>query len=366
MITAIIFLLILTTAVMVHEAAHYLSAKSVGVPVRAFSIGMGPVIFKKQWRDTEWRISLLPLGGYVDIPSMGAKADEDGNYEYYEDGFTTKKLWEKLFILVAGVVANYLLFIILLSTVITIVPNYRSLTSGLVAENSGAIVDGIMEGYTAEALGIEAGDIFLEINGIKDPNASQVSQSIRDASPKLLITFKRGEKTINIASPWPPELKEGQERPLLGVQIAPLVVKDLPKINFFQAIAETVVFSFKVVPDVVKGFVKGFASALSAKQSEDIAGPVGIVKMVDSARKVGIIPVLALAAFINLSLGVFNLLPIPGLDGGRMVLATITSLRGKPLPPGREEFIHFIGFMSVIVLMLLITFKELGGLFLSG
>lgn len=351
---------------MVHEAAHYLSAKAVGVPVRAFSVGMGPVILKKQWRDTEWRISLFPVGGYVDIPSMGANVDEDGNLDYYKDGFATKKLWERLLILGAGVVANYLLFIILLSTVITIVPNYRSLTSGLVAENSGAKVDGIMPGYTAEALGIKEGDVFLEINGIKNPNADQVSQAIRDANSELKISFKRAEEIVNIASPWPPEIKEGQDRPLLGVKIAPLVIKDLPKINFLQAIGETVVFSFKIVPDVVKGFAKGFASALSTKQSEDIAGPVGIVKMVDSARKIGVIPVLALAAFINLSLGVFNLLPIPGLDGGRMLMATIVSIRGKPLKPGREEFIHFIGFMTVIVLMLLITFKEVGGLFFNG
>jgi len=365
MITAIVFLLIMTTAVLIHEAAHYLSARAVGVPVESFSIGMGPVLIKKRWRDTEWRISAIPFGGYVNIPSMGARADADGNFEHYEEGFNSKKLWQKLLVLAAGVVANYFLFVVLLATVITAVPNYRSLTAGLVAENSGAVVDGLLEGYTAEKLGMQKGDIFLEINGIKDPSAEQVSQSIRDAKPTLNISLKRANEIVNISTPWPLEIKEGDDRPLLGIQIAPLVVKDLPKINFFQAIAETISFSFKIVPEVIKGFVKGFASAFSTKQSEDIAGPVGIVKMVDSARKIGIIPVLALAAFINLSLAVFNLLPIPGLDGGRMLLATITSFSG-PLKPGREEYIHFLGFMAVIVLMLLITFKEISGLFLNG
>jgi len=355
----------MTSAVLIHEAAHYLSAKAVGVPVRAFSVGMGPVILKKQWRDTEWRISAIPFGGYVDIPSMGARADEDGNFEHYEGGFNSKKLWQKLLILVAGVVANYLLFIVLMATVITAVPNYRSLTAGLVAENSGAKIDGLLEGYTAEKLGLQKGDIILEINGLKDPSAQEVSKAIRAANPELNIKLKRGDKIFNISTPWPIAAKEGDERPLLGIQIAPLIVKDLPRINFFQAIGETVAFSFRIVPEVIKGFVKGFASAFSTKQSQDIAGPVGIVKMVDSARKIGIIPVLALAAFINLSLAVFNLLPIPGLDGGRMLLATITSISG-PLKPGREEYIHFLGFMAVIVLMLLITFKEISGLFLNG
>ncbi len=365
MMTAIVFLLIMTTAVLIHEAAHYISAKSVGVPVESFSIGMGPVLLKKQWRDTEWRISAIPFGGYVNIPSMGARADADGNFEHYDEGFNTKKLWQKLMILVAGVVANYFLFIVLMATVITAVPNYRSLTAGLAVESSGAKIDGLLEGYAAEKLGMQKGDIFLEINSIKDPTAEQVSQTIRNAKPELNILLKRNDELINISTPWPVAVKEGDERPLLGIQIAPLAVKDLPKINFFQAIAETTVFSFKIVPEVIKGFVKGFISAFSSKQSEDIAGPVGIVKMVDSARRIGIIPVLALAAFINLSLAVFNLLPIPGLDGGRMLMATITSITG-PLKPGREEYINFIGFMAVIVLMLLITFKEISGLLFNG
>ncbi len=366
MISILIFLLIITTAVVFHEAAHYLAAKSVGIPVRAFSVGMGPVILKKRWRDTEWRISLFPVGGYVDIPSMGAKIDEDGNAEHRTDGFAAKKLWQKLMVLGAGVVANYILAILLLSTAITVLPNYRQITSKIVPQTSGAKIAGLIEGKHAETLGVQVGDVIIEINGIKNPNADMVSKVIREADKMLSLRLKRDGKIVEISTPWPPEDSKAEARPLFGIQVQPLKVSDLPKISFLQAIAETTAFSFRIVPEMISGMVKGFASAFSPKQSEDIMGPVGIVKAVDGARRVGLIPVLALSAFINFSLAVFNLLPIPGLDGGRMLMATIVAIRGKPLPAGREEYIHFLGFMMVLALILIITFKEIGGLVFSG
>ena len=343
-----------------------MAAKSVGIPVRAFSVGMGPVILKKQWRDTEWRISLFPVGGYVDIPSMAAKLDEDGNPEHRTDGFATKNLWQKLMVLGAGVVANYILAILLLSIAITVMPNYRQITSKIVPQTYGAQIAGLIEGETAEKLGVQVGDIIVEINGIKDPNADTVSKVIRETGQELRLRLKRDGKIVELNTVWPPDGKKTKERPLFGIQIQPLEVADLPKISFLAAIAETTAFSFRIVPEMVGGMVKGFASAFSTKQSKDIMGPVGIVKAVDGARKIGIIPVLALAAFINFSLAIFNLLPIPGLDGGRMLLATIVSIRGKPLPAGREEYIHFLGFMMVLALILIITFKEIGGLIFSG
>ena len=118
-----------------------------------------------------------------------------------------------------------------------------------------------------------------------------------------------------------------------------------------------------MIPDMVKGFVSGFASAVRGTDNQDVAGPVGMVTMVNQATQVGLAPVVLLAAVINFSLAVFNLLPIPGLDGGRMLLATVVALRGKPFRPGQEEQLHFFGVMAVLALIVLITFRELGALF---
>ena len=110
-------------------------------------------------------------------------------------------------------------------------------------------------------------------------------------------------------------------------------------------------------------FVSGVGSLLTGGPNEDLAGPVGMVTMVNQATQSGLAQILMLAALINLSLGVFNLLPIPGLDGGRMLLATIVAIRRKPFRPGQEETIHFIGIMAVLGLIMLLTFNELGSIF---
>lgn len=366
MLTAIVFILILMTAVLVHELAHYWNARSVGLPVRAFSVGMGPVIWRKQWRGTEWRLSILPIGGYVDIPGMAPQQDELGNLVHPKEGFASKGLAAKLWVLVGGVVANYILAIILLATVITADPSYRSLTANIPAEVSGARIAGLAEGMTAESLGMQPADIIISINGIMNPDPAQVTQSIQSTQGTLELSLERGSERLDYTIDWPPaDLAEG-ERPLLGIQIEPLEQSLPPEINFFAALVEASSFSIRIIPEAVQGFARGIAAIATGRQSEDVAGPVGIVTAVNQATQIGIVPVLALAALINISLAIFNLLPIPGLDGGRMLLATIIALRGKPFRPGQEEFIHFLGIMAVLAFMVLVTFNELSGLFFRG
>jgi regulator of sigma E protease len=361
MLTGIVFLLILTTAVLVHELAHYWNAKSVGLPVKAFSIGMGPVIWRKQWRETEWRIAALPIGGYVDIPGMAPRQDEMGNLHHPSEGFATKNLWQKLWVLVGGVLANYILAILLLSLVITLEPGYRELTSGIPTEVSGAKVADVIFGKTAEDVGVQKDDIILSINGVENPEPSQVTEAIKTTNGSLDFVLERKGEKVELSVPWPP--KGVSERPLFGVKLTALNVTLPPKINYFQALGEVLRFSIRIIPESLKGFVGGIGSAFKGEQNNNVAGPIGIVGAVNQATKVGIIPVIALAALINFSLAIFNLLPIPGLDGGRMLLSTIIAIRGKPFKPGQEEFIHFLGFMSVLGLMLLITFNEMAGLF---
>jgi regulator of sigma E protease len=361
MLTAIVFLLILTTAVVVHELAHYWNAKSVGLPVRSFSVGMGPVLYRRMWRGTEWRISLLPIGGYVDIPGMAPRQDENGNLQHPTEGFATKNIWQKIWVLVGGVIANFILAVILLAVVITADPGFRTLTAGIQSD-FGAQIAAVEPGMTAEALGIQANDVILRINSVENPRAQQVTQEIRNTTGTLTLLLERNGEEVNISTPWPPE-NIGTEIPRLGIQIQPLTIETPPSINFFQAMGEATTFYVRVVPESLRGFVAGIGDAARGQQSENVAGIVGIVGAVNQARQIGIIPVIALAAFINFSLALFNLLPIPGLDGGRILLSSIIALRGKPFKPGQEEFINFIGFMSVLALMLLITFNEVTNLF---
>jgi regulator of sigma E protease len=358
--TTLIFLLIIMVSVMVHELAHYFNARSVGVPVRAFSVGMGPVIWKRQWAGTEWRISLLPLGGYVHLPGMTPKVDEEGNLQHPEEGMATKTLPQKLWVLIGGVIANFALGVLLVSGALMLEPGYRAITSGAVVE-TGARIEGVVERSPAEAMGLESGDRIVALNGIAEPSRQQVVEIVQGAE-RLELVVERAGRRLSFDRPWPPE--DSSAAPRLGIRLAPVEFLDVG-VGFPQALAEALSFSVRAVPEMIKGFTRGFASALTGAPTEDVAGPVGMVSAVNQAAQVGLAPLLLLAALINLSLAVFNLLPIPGLDGGRMLLATVVSLRRRPFRPGQEETIHFIGIMAVLALIVLITFNELGAI-ISG
>ncbi len=359
MLTALVFLAILMTAVLVHELAHYLAARSVGVSVRAFSVGMGPVVFKRHWRGTEWRLSLLPLGGYVDLPGMAASVDDEGRLQSPTEGMARLRLPQKAWVLSAGVIANYILGTLLLASAVVLAPGFRELVSGAPVEVEGAQIVAVADGSRAEALGLLAGDRVVRLNAVHEPTPELMVAELAEADALTMVVQGEDGREREVASAWPPAGLEPGERPLLGVQLAPVTV---PSVGLGTALVESVDFGVRMFPEMVLAFVRGFGSALSGTPNEDVAGPVGMVTMVGQAAQVGIAPVLLLAALINFSLAVFNLLPIPGLDGGRLLLATVVSARGKPFRPGQEEAIHFAGIMAVLALIVLITVQELGGL----
>ena len=361
MATALIFMLILTVAVTIHELAHYFNAKSVGLEVDSFSVGMGPILARKTWRGTEWRLSALPIGGYVMIPGMTGEQDEDGKFRHATSGFATKPLWAKLWVLVGGVLANFVLAVLLIAGVITAEPMWRIRVSELDVQMT-ATAQTVQPDSEAERLGLEPGDLVTSVNGIETPTVEQLINEVKTAQG-LELSILRGNETLELDTPWPPE---GMEVPLLGIGIGETPLEPIPTINFFQAIGEATSFLITIIPESIEGFGRGIGDAVVGRQSENVAGPVQLVNITNQARQVGIVPVLFIAAMINFSLAVFNLLPIPGLDGGRMLLSTLIAIRGKPFKPGQEEFINFLGVAAVMMIMVLITFNEVRGLLFPG
>lgn len=355
----VVFLLVLTVSVVVHELAHYFNAKSVGIEVRAFSVGMGPVLWKKMWRGTEWRVSALPLGGYVDLAGMAPQADDTGEMRYPQEGFVTKNIWEKLWVLVGGVIANFLLGILLLAIVITINPNYRVMTANLTPVETGAVFAVVQADSYAEALGLQNDDVVLAINGINNPDRATVQQQIRTADT-LDLRIQRGEEVLELARAWPPE---GVDNPVLGVQLSPISVEAIPAINFFAALDESFRFVTTALPSLFQGYGSAMGQTMTGQRSADVVGPVGIFNIFQAAVQQGVVQILLVAALINISLAVFNLLPIPGLDGGRMLVATISAIRGKDFKPEVEATIHFLGFAFIILFAILLTSGEVGDLF---
>lgn len=352
LLTAVVFILILFTAVFVHELAHYLAARAAGLVARSFSIGFGPVIFRKTYAGTEWRISLLPLGGYVDIPGMAPTVLDDGTVIPPTTGFATRSTGRKISVLGAGVVANYIFGSLLLAAAIIMQPGFSGVLTGAEPQLRGTEIAAVQANSAAAQLGLPAGAIITQVNDIDRPSPDELIAVIESAN-ELHLTYALGDETGAIETAWP----IAGER-LLGVHIT-AAFEALPA---GQVAVQSFVFGIRMVPDMVKGFVKGFGSALVGQRSEDVAGPVGVVGLVGQAAQAGVAQVLFLAAVMNFSLAVFNLLPIPGLDGGRILLTLVTHVRGRPFKPGQEERFHFFGIMAVLLLIVLITFQELASL----
>jgi regulator of sigma E protease len=361
-LTAAVFLLVLTVSVVVHELAHYFNARMVGVPVRAFSVGMGPVLLRKRWRGTEWRLSLLPLGGYVDLKGLAPEQAEDGTLRYPDEGFMQKSFLQKTWVLIGGVIANFILAVLLLATVMTVEPNaaVRSLVTGEVPSESGTVFQEVLPGTPAEALGIEPGDRVLSFNGVANPSRSEVQQLTRTATALEMVLERAGER-ITVRSDWPPP--DAGDPPRLGVTLAPVEVRPLPPLSFPEAAWRSASFFVRIVPESIAGFARGFGQTFAGQRSAEIVGPVGIVGIAGEAARGGLVAVLTFAGLINFSLALFNALPIPGLDGGRILLAAVVALRGKPFKPGQEEFVNFVGLAFLVLFVVLISFGELGDLF---
>lgn len=367
MTTTLVFVAILFSAVMVHELAHYFAARSVGLPVRAFSIGFGPVLWKRRWRGTEWRLSAIPLGGYVDLPGMAPEPDENGVLRHPKGGMSDAPLPAKLWVLAGGVIANFLLGILLITGAVLLQPAYRAITTGVEPAIAGTRIVEVVPDSVAASLGLESGDELVRIGTggapLAEPVPEQAVTAIQGAEGTLDLTVRRAGEEHTFTTAWPPATAEAGATPILGVQLAPLSVASVAP---HVALAESAAFAVRAVPEMVVGFVRGFGGVLTGGGSEDVAGPVGMVGMVAGAAQVGVAPVLILAALINFSLAVFNLLPIPGLDGGRMLVATVVAIRGRPFEPGQEETFHFFGIMAVLALIVLITVQELQGVLTGG
>jgi regulator of sigma E protease len=357
MLTAVVVLLIINVAVFIHELAHYVNARSVGLPVRAFSIGMGPILWRRSWRGTEWRLSLLPIGGYVDLPGLAAEPDSTGNLRTPEHGFVKLKLWQKLWVLIGGVVANFILAVLLVAAVIVMEPGFRTMTAGVTVPTATTFVQ-VLPDTPAEALGIEPGDVILEVSGIENPTVEEVHAQIRQDGP-LSFVLDRDGNIVTVETHWAPEPAEDGSRPLLGVSIGAVPIES---ISYPAATVEATSFLARLVPEAVRGFTRAVGQTFTGQRTEEVAGPVRIVGAIGEAARIGLAPVLFLAGVINFSLAVFNLLPIPGLDGGRILLSIIIAIRGRPFRPGQEEFIHFLGFVAIIAFVLLLTFGEVGEL----
>ncbi len=357
-------LVIIALATFMHELAHYWGARLQGVAVKSFSVGMGPVLARKVWRGTEWRVSLLPIGGYVEIDGMAPDTLPDGRLGSAKHGFARLPAWGKVAILLAGPVMNLLLAFLLLAG------NFAANDVQKLLPNR-AVLSQVVAGSRAEALGFKAGDVVTAIDGQKLPvqetvNGEQVGgwtrvqRALTVAGPHTFTVERRGAAQ-DIRFDWTPTVNGVKAK--LGIGYG--ADSSLTRVSLGGALAEAGGVMVQAVPQVLKAFGNLFSRFFTLNFSSDqgVSGPVGTAGIVSQAAKLGGWALVLIGATINLSLGFFNLLPIPGLDGGRILLVLVGALRRRPLTFAQESAVTTAGFGLVMLLSLFVVIRDLSRFF---
>lgn len=336
MLTAIAAIIIFSFLIIIHEFGHYITAKIFGVKVHEFSIGMGPAIFKREKHDTVYALRWLPIGGYVKLEGEDTTSD-DINALYKQSK------WKRVVILSAGSIMNLILGLIV--SIILVAP---------VAELDIPVISRFSENSPSQAAGLQIGDRVVKINNSKiNTLMDSRFETFRAKTDPVSVTVERnGELITKMVTPI--ETENGEY--LLGY--APVFVKNTP--------LRTIEYGFYQSVFVVKSIVATLGDLIKGQGYANLSGPVGIVGEIGSAVEHtstdlmdGVLHLMWLFMLISINLGVFNLLPIPALDGGRIFFVLVEAVIRKPIPPEKEGFVHLIGFAFLICLMIFATYNDL-------
>ncbi len=340
-LTAVYSVLIFSVIIFVHEFGHFITAKLFGVKVHEFAIGMGPAIFKKQKGETLYAVRLIPIGGFCAMEGEDGESDDPR-------AFGNKSKIKRLIILAAGAIMN----LILGFTVISIF---------LGVYNQGyfvsTVIDSVEEGMPAYEAGLRAGDTVIKVNGHRVNIKNEVDiYGTFDEEYNLVV--KRGGEKLSF-SVMPKEVEQEIEgvkykRKLIGISFR------TEEKNFARVIEyafKNTVFMGRLVFISLQQLISGAVSPSS------LSGPVGIINEISTAASSGLADILYLMALITINIGLFNLLPIPALDGGRILFIFIEAVIRKPIPAKYEGLCHGIGFALLILLMLFATGNDIMRIF---
>ncbi len=371
----IIGLVVLVILVALHELGHAIVAKRNGVVVEEFGIGFPPRAWKKKLKNgVLFTLNWLPLGGFVKLQGEHDAADAKGDY-----GAAT--FWQKTKILLAGVVINWLVAIVLLSVLALvglpkIIPNQFSIASDTTLVTTPVEVTQLSKGYPAQVAGIEKGDKILMFAGEKISTSQQVIDVAKQYKGKeVAVKYQRGgeEKVTTVTLRNADSAVFGAA---LSQQESIRATWSAPIVGTVTTLQYTWV-TLQGLGDLVANFFGGLVGQLSTsetgrqaatekldKAGNSVAGPVGILGVIfPAASEAGPKQVIFLAAIISLTLAVMNALPIPSLDGGRWFVTALFKLLRKPLTKDREESIHGVGFMVLILLIIIISVADVVKLF---
>ena len=330
--TAILAIILFCVMIFPHELGHYIAAKRLGVKVNEFAFGMGPVIWKKQKGETLHSIRLFPIGGFCSMEGEDEDSDEPR-------AFNNKKPWQKIIILAAGAFMNVLCAILIMSIVVGVL-GFTTTT-----------IDTVSEGSPAETAEIMAGDEITAIDGQPIEAWTDVSAAIASAEGgQIIMTVQRDGRTLE-AAVTPEQTQDGAF--LIGIT-------SRVSHNPFRAVAEGAKSTWNITASMFQTLSQLFTGQLGA---DSLSGPVGMVQMVSQTTQYGWWYYGFLTALICINLAIINMLPLPALDGGRIIFVIISMITGRPVSQKVEGTVHFVGIMLLFGLMAYVTFNDITRIF---
>lgn len=342
-------ILVFGVLIFVHELGHYLFARRHGILVHEFAIGLGPKIASWRRGETLYTVRLFAVfGGFVRMAGMDPSEDElpeaQENPVPDHRKFRLKSPGQRAAVLAAGPFANLLLAVVVFALVFGPI----GMTYALSNE---PVIGRIVSGMPAAAAGLMRGDRILAVDGIEVSTWEEMTALIRErlGQDTRLVVERAGQQLLIDVVPAPHDSLPGAG--MIGISQEAISLH-LP---WYEAIWASV----RHVVRMVVALLGAFGNMFVGKGVGEVAGPVGIVNMVRQAQAIGIESVLELTGALSVTLAIFNLLPLPALDGGRLLFIAIERLRGRPVDTQRENFIHFIGFALLLLLSVVIAFRDI-------
>lgn len=368
MTTAIIFIIILGILIFVHELGHFVTARRNGIKADEFGFGFPPRLFgfyrneqsgkpEFVWgnkeissRNTIYSFNWIPLGGFVRIKG------ENGVGKDEADSFASKGAWVRIKVLAAGVIMNFVLawalfsFGFMIGTPEAIDPNIAG------GQSSKIQISQVIADSPASVMGLQVGDeILKKQNGFQFESVKNVQEHISTRKGQALeLKIKRGDQVLSLQGV--PREDAATGRGLLGVS---LVQTEITKYSWYEslwkgveAVFNLIILMLTALFGIIKNLIVGNGVAA------DVAGPVGIAMLTKQAATLGLIYVLNFIAILSVNLGIVNALPIPALDGGRILFILIEKIKGSPVTQKTEQLFHTVGFVLLILLMIAITFRD--------
>ena len=354
----LVFLLVLSILILVHELGHFLVAKHFGVMVEEFGFGLPPRLFGKKIGETFYSINALPFGGFVKL--HGESSDEDLTYP--KRSFLKKSKRKKVAIIVAGVIMNFLLAILAFAITYSF--------NGIPKNTKDVKVVDISTSSPAQISGLVIGDIVRSVNKTSvSTNEEFISIVDQNKGKRVTLEIERiinSERTIKKITLTPREKPPEGEGPL-GVVITtteiyfpPIALR--PFYGIYYGFKDAVFWG----KNVVGGLIGIFSSLFKGHAPDDIAGPVGIFALTSEASKIGIFAVINFIGILSVNLAILNVLPFPALDGGRLFFIFLEGVIGKKVLPKIEAAIHTVGMIILLALLLAVTAHDIIRLIAGG